>query len=333
LDLDIVQATSGEIFIVPFTTGQEASQAILEQGPVQSISLTAVVNSGGDLNADRLASDFPDPVDGYDRDDTFVIGDSDYDGDTVDGADGDVDVVFGRGGNDTVLGGNGNDVIVGGAGDDDLSGGAGNDVIYGDRLDGTNYGKLDLQNTDNLQDGGGTNALDIRAVELIRLANGDLIMISSERDTADGGIRSYKIDSDPSSSTYGQILQTNNSIEASGGDDGYDDIDDMEAITTVGGNTYLYTADPTNQTIGVSQINDDGSLSRLTSFNVTNGTILDEVQELSTMSIGGQDFLFVLAGGSSDNLIAYEINANGSLTQRDLIDEDSGSNRKLSEQY
>ena len=51
------------------------------------------------------------------------------------------------------------------------------------------------------------------------------------------------------------------------------------------------------------------------------------------MSIGGQDFLFILAGGSSDNLIAYEINANGSLTQRDLIDEDSGSNRKLSEQY
>ncbi|MDC1303507.1 hypothetical protein N8Y78_00250 [Ascidiaceihabitans sp.] len=71
LDLDIVQATSGEMFIVPFTTGQEASQAILEQGPVQSISLTAAVNSGGDLNADRLASDFPDPVDGYDRDDTI----------------------------------------------------------------------------------------------------------------------------------------------------------------------------------------------------------------------------------------------------------------------
>ena len=67
---------------------------------------------------------------------------------------------------------------------------------------------LNPVNTDNLQDSGGINAFRAYTTELVTLANGDLVMISSERHSPDPGIASYKIDNTPGSPTYGQIIGT-----------------------------------------------------------------------------------------------------------------------------
>jgi Ca2+-binding RTX toxin-like protein len=59
----------------------------------------------------------------------------DADGDSVDGADGNNDSIFGYGGNDTISAGLGNDTAYGGAGNDTLYGGSGDDHLYGDSGD------------------------------------------------------------------------------------------------------------------------------------------------------------------------------------------------------
>ena len=325
-DLKIIQATTGEFFLVPFVAGEEAQQAVLEAGPIQSISLTSVVAGDGVMSVDRLESDYVGSVDGSIGGDNMSTTYVDGQLDEIDGSDGDADAILGHSGDDTINGGAATDLIGGGADDDSIFGGAGNDILVGDFLDGSERGTLNFRNADNLEDDNSTESLNIRAVELVWLPNGDLIMITSERGSStDNGIRSYEIDTTPGSPTYGQIIGTNGLIQADvGGTEGYDDIEDMEAVTTSGGDTYLYTADPNLNTIGVTQINADGSLTRLTSSNVTNSVDLDEVQELTHVTVGGQDFLIALTGGNSDNIQTFQINADGSLTQTDIVGEASG---------
>lgn len=83
----------------------------------------------------------PSPVDGTAGNDQMMVGYTDADGNSIDGADGMSEVIFGYGGNDKIFaglgdddihGGDGNDFVRAGAGDDLLVGGAGNDVLDGE---------------------------------------------------------------------------------------------------------------------------------------------------------------------------------------------------------
>lgn len=228
VEVTLAQASNGEMFLLPPVFGDEEQQAILEAGPIQSLTLDSLVSNTIEPATDRIAVDFTKQVDGTIGNDDMGLGYVDADGDVI-GA-----------GNDFVVAGDGADTVEGGGGSDMLYGGAGNDVIYGDMADGSTYGTLNLTNSDNLNDSGGTETFTSRAVELVTLANGDLIMITSERNTSDEGIASYRVDNDPDSATYGQIVggQIDTESAAVNGD-GYRDIHDMASVTLSNGETYF----------------------------------------------------------------------------------------------
>lgn len=272
--------------------------------------------------------DTPDGlVEGTESDDVMGPGFVDTDGDQIDGADG------------------ANDTVIGGGGADTIDGGAGNDLIEGDGETGyapVQLGMVDLTNTDNLADGGATEAYGARAVELVQLANGKLILISSENGSATEGISSYEIDSDPNSATFGQILNPTSggttsplgdgtsdlggkidSLTQSLNGPGFDSIQSMEAVTLGTGQTYIFTADVATGTIGVAQVAADGTLTEGPSLTTAN---LSGVQSLSVVDVGGQPILLAYAGGSSDSLISYSIDpASGGLTQLDRAVDGSGT--------
>ena len=125
---------------------------------------------------------------------------------------------------------------------------------------------LNPTNTDNLQDSGGVNAFRAYTTELVTLANGDLVMISSERGSSSTGIASYKIDNTPGSPTYGQIIGTvptgdggvdlGARIDAIAGSaaNGFGTPADMAALTLDNGRTFVYVADYSDA-IGIAEVN------------------------------------------------------------------------------
>ena len=195
-------------------------------------------------------------------------------------------------------------------------------------------------NTDNITDSNSTETNNIRAVELVTLANGDLIMITSERGVVDEGVATYQIDNDPTSPTYGEIFNsagtTNTNPTGDGSADqsaridfiningyptasrsGYEEILEMDAVTLSNGNTFLYTADYWNQTIGITQINADGSLTEL--GKETDGTLLYNLLDVATITVDGNPILLAYAEGQ-DSLISYQIDpTSGSLTLADTF--------------
>ena len=314
VELAITQTTTGEIFLLPPETGDTATQAILEAGPIESITFDSLVSNSGDMTADRQATQFDEVVDGTAGDDTMGYGSRDADGTAI------------GGGDDYITGLAGADTLSGAGGDDTILGGDGNDVIHGDMSDGTVRGEFEPTATANIDDStwGGTSTRAIRAIELVELANGDLILVASERGTSDDGISTAQIDNDPSSATYGQVIGGRiDFLSESGEGNGYDDIDDMAATTLSTGETYVFTADTDTDTIGIAQINADGTLTALPPL--TDNANLDEIQELSIAEVGGQSFLLALSGGGSDSLVSYQINSDGSLTQTDIEVDGSGA--------
>lgn len=347
-------ATAGNAFSMMAPVGQEAtfaaaaSAAGWAQNPDGSWSPTASnqnfsfgggtiqaywfdeapdANSAPDFSGSDLF-DTPDGlVEGTQNNDVIETDYVDGDGDAIDGADG--------------L----NDTVAGGGGDDTISAGAGNDQIDGDGI--TDFapvanGLVDLTNTDNIQDAGGTEASGSRAVELVQLANGKLILITSENGSATDGISSYEIDSDPNSATFGQVLNPTSggptsplgdgtsdlggkidSLTQSLNGPGFDSIQSLEAVTLGTGQTYVFTADVATGTIGVAQVAADGTLTEGPSLTAGN---LNAVQSLSVVDVGGQPILLAYAGGSSDSLISYAIDpATGALTQLDREVDGSGT--------
>ena len=147
----IMQDTSGRIYLVPSATGPTAYTDALEAKPIASITLgTAMPANGTDVYgmfADRYVLDIKDGIvegtAGNDLIDGAYTGDPE--GDRVDGTDnlsgdnddlisagaGDDTVLAGAGG-DTVDAGTGNDSVLGGTGSDSLSGGDGADTLQGD---------------------------------------------------------------------------------------------------------------------------------------------------------------------------------------------------------
>jgi hypothetical protein len=106
-----------------------------------------------------------DAVDGTAGDDIMPVGFVDAEGDIIDGADGDDDVILGYGGNDSIDGGAGQDTIDGGSGDDTIDAGAGDDSITGGVGDDTfvlsggddTITDFNTGNTGTLDDGDSTN--------------------------------------------------------------------------------------------------------------------------------------------------------------------------------
>lgn len=258
-------------------------------------------------------------VQGTEQDDVIGPGDADAAGDVVDGSDGLDDTIIGGGGNDTLFGGLGNDLIEGDG-----------DTPFAP----VQSGFVSLRNTDNLQDAGGVEANAIRAVELVRLSDGRLIMISSERGTASDGIATYEIDSDRDSGTFGQILNSSGGgttnptgggttdqaarlgfLTQSANGNGFDDIRSIEAVTLTTGESYIFTADTATGTIGIARLAPDGSLTEGPSLTLPQ---LNGVQSLSVVEVGGTPILLAYAGGSSDSLMSFAIDpATGGLTLLD----------------
>lgn len=296
------------------TSSPEQAVTVTIPGPVSSIEAVHTIDSSGGLGIQFTEMFF----------DVLVPGTGGYN-DVIDGGAGD-DVIFGEGGDDTITGGTGTDTIEGGAGADSIDGGDGNDTIYGDTQDNSIYGTLNPQNTDNLQDSGGTEANDIRAVDLVGLPNGDVIMITSEpAGGSNDGIATYLINNDPTSANYGEIIggqiDTLNIGNTSGGT-GYNRVEDIETITLSDGSTFVYTADGENDAIGIAELNPDGTLTYQTSVS---GSQYDNLSELTSVEVGGQQFLVALAGGSADQMTAFEVNPDGTITQTDAVVDGSGS--------
>lgn len=190
---------------------------------------------------------------------------------------------------------------------------------------------LDPQNTDNLQDTNTATLSDnTRAVALVELSNGKLILITTERDTPDDGIASFEIDNDPASVTYGQVINLGmndadaiiDTVEFNTSGAGYDNVESVAAITLSNGNSFVYTADPNSQAIGITQVNADGTLTAQTPL--TDATNLNSVGDVTVAEVDGQAFVLALAGGSSDNLVSYSIDTStGALTQVSDINDGS----------
>lgn len=314
--VNVFQTTTGDLFLAPNTPGEEDVQALMESQPIVSLEILTMDANASNLSADRFAPDYVDAtVDGTVGSDDMRLGYADADGTKITAQD------------DTISGGDGSDYIDGAGGSDSISGGAGSDVIFGDTADGSSRGSLDLTVTDNLRDSGAVETAAIRAVELVTLANGDLIMITSERTTPTDGIATWRVDNDPQSATYGQIIggqidQIQESSVPNAGA-GYDNIDDLAAITLSNGVTYVYTADIEKDAVGIARVELDGALTLQPSL--IDSVSLDEAEALTIAEVGGQPYLVVFAGGASDTLSAYAINSDGSLTRTDIEFDGSGA--------
>ena len=192
---------------------------------------------------------------------------------------------------------------------------------------------LNPQNTDNLHNDGSVTMTDqTRAVALVELSNGKLILITTERNSGHDGIASFEIDNDPGSPGYGTVINPGTTdadaiIDTVGhatAGVGYDEIESIAALTFSNGNTFVYTADPPAESIGITQIAPDGTLTALPAL--TDGTNLNNVGDITLVEVGGQSFLLALAGGSSDNLLSYSIDdTTGDLTQVSDIGDGTGT--------
>ena len=299
-------------------------------GTITSASFETTQTNGYDFVLDDDSNNLQGPLTATSQDDS-VDARATTSGVTLDMGDG-ADVAFGGSGDDSIDGGLGSDTLSGFGGNDTISGGDGADLIYGDTDDGSVLGDVNPTVVDNIADGGGTETLNTRAVELVTLSNGKVIMITSERGSGSSdGISSYELDSNSNSTTYGQVIGGQiDSVSAgssevttvNGNGNGYSDIEKMEAVTLSTGETFVFTADDNTDTIGVTSIAPDGTMTPLPNIS---GATLDEVQELTSVEIGSQTFLFALTGGSSDSLISYQVNTDGSLTQTDIEVDGFGS--------
>ena len=159
----VLQATSGDLFLVPELPSDPATQAILGAAPIRAISFDSLGTQGSGLTADRPTGAFDNGVTGTDTNNTFTPGTTDSNGTPVTAGN---DVIDGRGGGDFIDAGGGNDTVYGGAGNDVIFAGTGDDVLFGelgddfiDAQDGNDsiFGGL---GDDNLRGGTGNDLID-----------------------------------------------------------------------------------------------------------------------------------------------------------------------------
>ena len=159
----VLQATSGDLFLVPELASDPATQAILGAAPIRAISFDSLGTQGSGLTADRPAGAFDNGVTGTNTNNTFTPGTTDSNGTPVTAGN---DVIDGRGGGDFIDAGGGNDTVYGGAGNDVIFAGTGDDLLFGelgddfiDAQDGNDsiFGGL---GDDNLRGGTGNDLID-----------------------------------------------------------------------------------------------------------------------------------------------------------------------------
>ncbi|KAE9629622.1 Hint domain-containing protein [Parasedimentitalea maritima] len=131
-------ATNGNVYFIP------------QYGEVDTLTNADVVSAPS-------YSAVPDhQVDGSAGADVIDSSYTDSDGDSVDDAADNADLVYGNGGSDDISSGSGDDWIYGGSGNDTVDGGSGNDVIYGDdSTAGTESLNWDAQGSDEQDVSGG----------------------------------------------------------------------------------------------------------------------------------------------------------------------------------
>lgn len=131
-------ATNGNVYFIP------------QYGEVDTLTNADVVTAPS-------YSAVPDhQVDGSAGADVIDSSYTDSDGDSVDDATDNADLVYGNGGSDNISSGSGDDWIYGGSGNDTVDGGSGNDVIYGDdSTAGTETLNWDAQGSDEQDVSGG----------------------------------------------------------------------------------------------------------------------------------------------------------------------------------
>ena len=159
----VLQATSGDLFLVPELASDPATQAVLGAAPIRAISFDSLGTQGSGLTADRPTGAFDNGVTGTNTNNTFTPGTTDSNGTPVTAGN---DVIDGRGGGDFIDAGGGNDTVYGGAGNDGIFAGTGDDVLFGelgddfiDAQDGNDsiFGGL---GDDNLRGGTGNDLID-----------------------------------------------------------------------------------------------------------------------------------------------------------------------------
>ena len=198
------------------------------------------------------------------------------------------------------------------------------------------------ENTDNIDDSHDTETRNTYSVELVELANGNLIMVTSERGTGDDGIATYQIDNNINSTTFGHVIGTmydvnldedlNAKIDqigtnTGGREVGYGEIADMASVTLANGKSFVYSADFEMDGIGIAEVLGDGSLVK--NAPVQSFDRLDAVKELSIVEVDGNAYLISMSGGHSDRLTTWAIDANtGGLTEVDSAKDgsDAGEN-------
>lgn len=101
------------------------------------------------------------------------------------------DTLYGDYGNDLLYGGAGGDTLVGGGGNDNLFGGTGNDIYLHGLNDGVDIINDDLSAAANPGFGGGDDVLiltGISSTDILLLAFGNDLVITSNTDVSDGAI-------------------------------------------------------------------------------------------------------------------------------------------------
>ena len=84
---------------------------------------------------------------------------------------------------------------------------------------------------------------------------------------------------------------------------------------------------PPGTRLGITSVASDGTLTPLA--NLYDPTNLDAVQDLSAVEVGGQPYLLAISGNTSDALVSYQINTDGSLTQVDIEVDGSGASENF----
>jgi len=239
----VIQATSGDLFLVPELANDPATLAILGAAPIRAISFDSLGVQGSGLTVDRPASAFDDGVTGNIANNTYTPGNTDSDGtpvtagnDVIDGREGN-DFLNGGGGNDTIYGDIGNDAIFGDTGDDVLFGEDGNDFIDGQDGNDSIFGGL---GDDNLRGGAGNDLIDggdggeyieggVGDDTIFGGGGGDDIRAGAGNDLIDGGDGDEYIDASTGDDTiFGGA--GNDDIRAGDGNDVVDGGDGNEYI-------------------------------------------------------------------------------------------------------
>jgi Ca2+-binding RTX toxin-like protein len=246
-DADTIYGGTGDVIFGGETTtagGSDSDTLILNYADVDSITYGGgtdeagtvtftAASGGGTLTFSEIENiQYTGVVDGTSGADSIGAGYVDAQGDAIDGADGDPDVVLAGDGNDTVTGMAGNDTLYGGAGDDYASGGAGDDLVYGDAGADTLVG---MTGNDTLFGGDGNDVV-------AGLWDDDSLDGGDGTDTAvfTGAVTDYSFDYDPS----GALIVT----DLTAGRDGTDTISGFEYVEFGGVTYHLVTGDDGSNT-------------------------------------------------------------------------------------